>query len=87
MDQDPDPDPGGPKTSGSGAHWEICGNRPGRGHTGIFAAIGLEGGPGRLGPTGKICDTFLYVLCSFVTQIMIKKDFYVILNSLSSHKK
>jgi hypothetical protein len=28
---DTDPDPGGPKTSGSGAHWEICGNRPGRG--------------------------------------------------------
>jgi hypothetical protein len=74
MDQDPDPDPGGPKTSGSGAHWEI-------------AAIGLEGGPGRLGPTGKICDTFLYVLCSFVTQIITKNYIYVILNSIFYHKK
>ncbi len=58
------------------------------GHTGRLEAIDLGRGPRRLGATGKICDTVLsYVLCSFVTQIMINNDFYVIFNCIFYHKK
>jgi hypothetical protein len=58
------------------------------GHTRRLEAIDLGRGPRRLGATGKICDTVLsYVLCSFVTQIMSKNDFYVIFNCIFYHKK
>jgi hypothetical protein len=58
------------------------------GHIGRLEATDLGRGPRRLGATGKICDTVLsYVLCSFVTQIMTKNDFYVVFNCIFYHKK
>ncbi len=46
-------------------------------HTGQYAAIAWEGGPLRLGPSGKICDTLFYVFYSFVTHNTTKNDLYV----------
>ncbi len=53
------------------SHREKSGNRPGRGAQ----------------PTGKICDSFLFVFFSFVSQCMTNNDLHVITKSLFHHKK
>ena len=60
-----------PPVIGSVTHREKSGNRPGRGAQ----------------PTGKICDSFLFVFFSFVSQCMTNNDLHVIMKSLFYHKK